>query len=160
MYDYNPDEGPNGDGLEMPLVEGTTVQIYGEPDDDGFYIGENSDGQRGLIPSNFVEPIEDGAEDYADDFEAESASSVSTTRKPETNGTAAAAAAAGAGNGAIANDDDDDADDTERDAAAGGSELVRYFIAAYDYDPATQSPNENPDEEMPLKEGQVRRGEG
>ncbi|XP_047661789.1 RIMS-binding protein 2 isoform X4 [Tachysurus fulvidraco] len=70
-YSYNPYDGPNEHPeAELPLVAGKYLYVYGDMDDDGFYEGELLDGQRGLVPSNFVEfvqdkekPSLDGAED-------------------------------------------------------------------------------------------------
>ncbi|XP_053543797.1 RIMS-binding protein 2 isoform X2 [Ictalurus punctatus] len=70
-YSYNPYDGPNEHPeAELPLVAGKYLYVYGDMDDDGFYEGELLDGQRGLVPSNFVEfvqdkekPSVDGAED-------------------------------------------------------------------------------------------------
>nr|XP_054600212.1 RIMS-binding protein 2 isoform X12 [Nothobranchius furzeri] len=70
-YSYNPYDGPNEHPeAELPLVAGKYLYVYGDMDDDGFYEGELLDGQRGLVPSNFVEfvqdkekPIGEGVED-------------------------------------------------------------------------------------------------
>ncbi|XP_055009163.1 RIMS-binding protein 2 [Boleophthalmus pectinirostris] len=59
-YSYNPYDGPNEHPeAELPLVAGKYLYIYGNMDDDGFYEGELLDGQRGLVPSNFVEFVQD-----------------------------------------------------------------------------------------------------
>ncbi|XP_041915553.1 RIMS-binding protein 2 isoform X3 [Alosa sapidissima] len=59
-YSYNPYDGPNEHPeAELPLVAGKYLYVYGTMDDDGFYEGELLDGQRGLVPSNFVEFIQD-----------------------------------------------------------------------------------------------------
>uniref|UniRef100_A0A673H5A9 RIMS-binding protein 2 n=1 Tax=Sinocyclocheilus rhinocerous TaxID=307959 RepID=A0A673H5A9_9TELE len=58
--DYNPYDGPNEHPeAELPLVAGKYLYVYGGMDDDGFYEGELLDGQRGLVPSNFVEFVQD-----------------------------------------------------------------------------------------------------
>uniref|UniRef100_A0A674NN12 RIMS binding protein 2 n=1 Tax=Takifugu rubripes TaxID=31033 RepID=A0A674NN12_TAKRU len=57
---YNPYDGPNENPeAELPLVAGKYLYVYGNMDDDGFYEGELLDGQRGLVPSNFVEFVQD-----------------------------------------------------------------------------------------------------
>uniref|UniRef100_A0A8K9UXI4 RIMS-binding protein 2 n=1 Tax=Oncorhynchus mykiss TaxID=8022 RepID=A0A8K9UXI4_ONCMY len=57
---YNPYDGPNEHPeAELPLVAGKYLYVYGTMDDDGFYEGELLDGQRGLVPSNFVEFVQD-----------------------------------------------------------------------------------------------------
>ncbi|KAG7476375.1 hypothetical protein MATL_G00082210 [Megalops atlanticus] len=59
-YSYNPYDGPNEHPeAELPLVAGKYLYVYGSMDDDGFYEGELLDGQRGLVPSNFVEFVQD-----------------------------------------------------------------------------------------------------
>ncbi|XP_072311382.1 LOW QUALITY PROTEIN: RIMS-binding protein 2-like [Eucyclogobius newberryi] len=59
-YSYNPYDGPNEHPeAELPLGAGKYLYIYGNMDDDGFYEGELLDGQRGLVPSNFVEFVQD-----------------------------------------------------------------------------------------------------
>ncbi|KAM9391512.1 RIMS-binding protein 2 [Pholidichthys leucotaenia] len=59
-YSYNPYDGPNEHPeAELPLVAGKYLYIYGTMDEDGFYEGELLDGQRGLVPSNFVDFIQD-----------------------------------------------------------------------------------------------------
>ncbi|XP_023814412.1 RIMS-binding protein 2 isoform X8 [Oryzias latipes] len=59
-YSYNPYDGPNEHPeAELPLVAGKYLYIYGNMDEDGFYEGELLDGQRGLVPSNFVDFLQD-----------------------------------------------------------------------------------------------------
>ncbi|XP_061156204.1 peripheral-type benzodiazepine receptor-associated protein 1-like isoform X9 [Syngnathus typhle] len=59
-YSYNPYDGPNDNPeMELPLTAGEYIYVYGGMDDDGFYEGELVDGRRGLVPSNFVEPVSD-----------------------------------------------------------------------------------------------------
>ncbi|CAB83085.1 Protein app1 [Schizosaccharomyces pombe] len=49
IYDYSPEEEN-----EIELVENEQIQIL-EFVDDGWWLGENSKGQQGLFPSNYVE---------------------------------------------------------------------------------------------------------
>ncbi|XP_031705363.1 RIMS-binding protein 2 isoform X6 [Anarrhichthys ocellatus] len=59
-YSYNPYDGPNENPeAELPLLAGKYLYVYGTMDDDGFYEGELLDGQRGLVPSNFLEFVQD-----------------------------------------------------------------------------------------------------
>ncbi|DAA19201.1 TPA: benzodiazapine receptor (peripheral) associated protein 1 [Bos taurus] len=55
-FDYNPRESsPNVDvEAELPFRAGDVITVFGAMDDDGFYYGELN-GQRGLVPSNFLE---------------------------------------------------------------------------------------------------------
>ncbi|XP_045038385.2 peripheral-type benzodiazepine receptor-associated protein 1 isoform X4 [Desmodus rotundus] len=56
VFDYNPRESsPNVDvEAELPFRAGDVITVFGGMDDDGFYYGELN-GQRGLVPSNFLE---------------------------------------------------------------------------------------------------------
>ncbi|XP_030075119.1 RIMS-binding protein 2 [Microcaecilia unicolor] len=66
-YSYNPFDGPNENPeAELPLTMGKYLYVYGDMDEDGFYEGELLDGQRGLVPSNFVEFVQN------DDFHSSS----------------------------------------------------------------------------------------
>ncbi|KAM4827392.1 RIMS-binding protein 2 isoform 2-T2 [Thomomys bottae] len=61
-YSYNPFDGPNENPeAELPLTAGKYLYVYGDMDEDGFYEGELLDGQRGLVPSNFVDFVQDDA---------------------------------------------------------------------------------------------------
>lgn len=55
LYDYDPQElSPNVDSeAELAFKMGDQVIIYGDMDDDGFFIGEVK-GKKGLVPSNFI----------------------------------------------------------------------------------------------------------
>ena len=55
LYDYDPQElSPNVDAeVELKFHTGDLIYVYGEMDDDGFYLAELR-GQRGLVPSNFL----------------------------------------------------------------------------------------------------------
>ncbi len=55
LYDYDPHElSPNVDlEVELPFRTGDVIYVYGDMDDDGFYLAELR-GQRGLVPSNFL----------------------------------------------------------------------------------------------------------
>ncbi|XP_025021462.1 RIMS-binding protein 2 isoform X3 [Python bivittatus] len=59
-YSYNPFDGPNENPeAELPLTAGKYLYVYGDMDEDGFFEGELLDGQRGLVPSNFVDFAQD-----------------------------------------------------------------------------------------------------
>ncbi|EEB13454.1 hypothetical protein Phum_PHUM240780 [Pediculus humanus corporis] len=64
LYDYDPQElSPNVDAeVELSFHTGDIIYVYGEMDDDGFYMGE-LDGIRGLVPSNF---LTDAPDDYGE----------------------------------------------------------------------------------------------
>ncbi|CAK1541741.1 unnamed protein product [Leptosia nina] len=60
MYDYDPQElSPNVDAdAELSFQTGQIIHVYGEMDDDGFYMAE-IEGVRGLVPSNFLTDAND-----------------------------------------------------------------------------------------------------
>ena len=61
LYDYDPRElSPNVDSeVELSFRVGDVIIIYGDMDDDGFFMGEIK-GCRGLVPSNFLTDIPNG----------------------------------------------------------------------------------------------------
>ncbi|XP_071178963.1 peripheral-type benzodiazepine receptor-associated protein 1-like isoform X31 [Mytilus edulis] len=73
LYDYDPQElSPNVDAeVELSFKVGDIIMVYGEMDDDGFFMGEHN-GKRGLVPSNFLQEAL-----LTDDEAMESASVVS-----------------------------------------------------------------------------------
>ena len=58
-YSYDPFKNSPNDNpeAELPLIAGEYLFILNEEDEDGFYTGELLNGQRGLVPSNFVERV-------------------------------------------------------------------------------------------------------
>lgn len=44
--------------VELSFQTGQLILVYGDMDDDGFYMGE-IDGVRGLVPSNFLADAQD-----------------------------------------------------------------------------------------------------
>jgi RIMS-binding protein 2 len=66
IFPYDPYAHDNPDPeAELPLLEGQVVKVFGDKDEDGFYMAELN-GRRGLIPSNFVEEVDimqDGEEE-------------------------------------------------------------------------------------------------
>ncbi|XP_013782943.1 RIMS-binding protein 2-like [Limulus polyphemus] len=55
LYDYDPQElSPNVDAeMELSFNTGDVIYVYGDMDEDGFFMGEIN-GVRGLVPSNFL----------------------------------------------------------------------------------------------------------
>ncbi|XP_053557832.1 RIMS-binding protein 2 isoform X2 [Bombina bombina] len=71
-YSYNPFDGPNENPeAELPLVGGKYLYVYGDMDEDGFYEGELLDGQRGLVPSNFVDFVQNDEFHMSSSFASE-----------------------------------------------------------------------------------------
>ncbi|XP_069040687.1 RIMS-binding protein 2 isoform X12 [Lepisosteus oculatus] len=60
IFDYDPRESsPNVDiEAELTFSAGDIIVVFGDMDDDGFFYGE-SNGQQGLVPSNFLQAIPD-----------------------------------------------------------------------------------------------------
>ncbi len=58
LYDYDPNQlSPNVDSeVELSFRAGDLVLVFGEMDDDGFFMGELH-GRRGLVPSNFLTDV-------------------------------------------------------------------------------------------------------
>ena len=87
LYDYDPAElSPNVDAeVELSFRTGDLLLVYGDMDDDGFYMGELN-GRRGLVPSNFLTDVPPG---YATPSTAAASSSSSlflATPKVSANG--------------------------------------------------------------------------
>ncbi|XP_035289716.1 peripheral-type benzodiazepine receptor-associated protein 1-like isoform X1 [Anguilla anguilla] len=64
IFDYDPRESsPNADvEAELKFSAGDVIYVFGDMDDDGFFYGEVN-GQKGLVPSNFLQALpEAGAE--------------------------------------------------------------------------------------------------
>ncbi|XP_029783168.1 peripheral-type benzodiazepine receptor-associated protein 1 isoform X5 [Suricata suricatta] len=85
-FDYNPRESsPNMDvEAELPFRAGDIITVFGDMDDDGFYYGELN-GQRGLVPSNFLEgpgPEASGSDREPGALQAESQDWASSTQGP------------------------------------------------------------------------------
>ncbi|XP_028400884.1 RIMS-binding protein 2-like isoform X2 [Dendronephthya gigantea] len=68
---YSPNENPE---MELAFQAGDYLYVYGDVDGDGFYVGELMNGERGLVPSNFVEQIaeEEAILKESDDLDADS----------------------------------------------------------------------------------------
>ena len=60
-YNYDPSTmSPNlNHDLELPLVAGDYIYVFGEIDGDGFYQAQLTTGEEGLVPSNFIEIVAD-----------------------------------------------------------------------------------------------------
>ncbi|XP_028410409.1 uncharacterized protein LOC114533033 [Dendronephthya gigantea] len=60
LYDYDPlSDSPNVDSeVELKFKSGEIIFVFGEIHDDGFFDGELN-GIRGLVPSNFLKPVEE-----------------------------------------------------------------------------------------------------
>lgn len=67
-FDYDPkilSPNPGAEREELTFRAGDTILVYGDPDEDGFYVGELG-GRRGLIPSNYLIREQDALEAVSD----------------------------------------------------------------------------------------------
>ncbi|KAM4701880.1 LOW QUALITY PROTEIN: peripheral-type benzodiazepine receptor-associated protein 1 [Discoglossus pictus] len=66
IFDYNPRKSsPNMDvEAELSFTAGDIITVFGPMDEDGFYYGELK-GQKGLVPSNFLEVSQSETEETA-----------------------------------------------------------------------------------------------
>jgi len=111
LYDYDPAESspndPDDDDQELTLRDGDILKVYGDMEEDGFYVGEHTSGaakgQKGAIPSNFIEEME-GYDPVP---------------------------------------------------VADGLVSLGAFRVLYDYDPDSQSPNDEPELELKMVEDEV-----
>ncbi|XP_061904499.1 peripheral-type benzodiazepine receptor-associated protein 1 isoform X4 [Entelurus aequoreus] len=70
IFDYDPRESsPNTDiEVELTFSAGDVINVIGDMDEDGFFYGDLH-GQRGLVPSNFLQAFPENAP--AEDFSAQ-----------------------------------------------------------------------------------------
>uniref|UniRef100_A0A3Q2XVX9 SH3 domain-containing protein n=1 Tax=Hippocampus comes TaxID=109280 RepID=A0A3Q2XVX9_HIPCM len=61
IFDYDPRESsPNTDiEAELTFSAGDVIHVIGDMDEDGFFYGDLN-GQRGLVPSNFLQALPEG----------------------------------------------------------------------------------------------------
>ncbi|XP_066508372.1 peripheral-type benzodiazepine receptor-associated protein 1-like [Hoplias malabaricus] len=66
IFDYDPRESsPNADiEAELTFSAGDVIYVFGDMDDDGFFYGDLN-GQKGLVPSNFLQAFPETAEEKA-----------------------------------------------------------------------------------------------
>ncbi|TTG47520.1 Peripheral-type benzodiazepine receptor-associated protein 1 [Bagarius yarrelli] len=67
IFDYDPKESsPNADiEAELTFNAGDIIYVFGDMDDDGFYYGDLN-GQKGLVPSNFLQAFPENEDDSAE----------------------------------------------------------------------------------------------
>ncbi|XP_065571369.1 peripheral-type benzodiazepine receptor-associated protein 1-like isoform X4 [Artemia franciscana] len=84
LYDYDPRElSPNVDAdVELSFQAGDIIYVYGDMDDDGFFMGEIR-GQRGLVPSNFLSEAPPDHERRRDHLTAQEQRSLPRTNMTE-----------------------------------------------------------------------------
>lgn len=78
--------------VELSFKTGEVILVYGDMDEDGFYMGE-LDGVRGLVPSNF---LTEATEQYSNGAVPGATGSVVAGAQRNATGAGAAAAAAAA----------------------------------------------------------------
>ncbi|XP_053532817.1 RIMS-binding protein 2 isoform X2 [Ictalurus punctatus] len=67
IFDYDPRESsPNADiEAELTFNAGDIIYVFGDMDDDGFFYGDLN-GQKGLVPSNFLQAFPENGDDSAE----------------------------------------------------------------------------------------------
>ena len=75
LYDYDPfKSSPNPNpSLELAFREGDVLTVYDTSRRDGFY-GAEINGQKGLVPSNFIERVSNGSHHHHRTSQQESVS--------------------------------------------------------------------------------------
>ena len=132
IYDYNSStDSPNDNHeFELSFKEGDVITVFGPVMEDGFYFGELN-GKKGLVPSNFVQEVSDS-----------DSHTVDTTRGPTPD------------------KNRPQSSDSQSITASNPDPQFSKFkqvLALYSYDPYTMSPNDNPEIELPFKEGDIIR---
>ncbi|XP_046694412.1 peripheral-type benzodiazepine receptor-associated protein 1-like isoform X4 [Silurus meridionalis] len=66
IFDYDPRESsPNADvEAELTFNAGDIIYVFGDMDDDGFFYGDLN-GQKGLVPSNFLQAFPENGDEFA-----------------------------------------------------------------------------------------------
>ncbi|XP_036379172.1 peripheral-type benzodiazepine receptor-associated protein 1-like [Megalops cyprinoides] len=66
VFDYDPRESsPNADiEAELTFSAGDVIYVFGDMDDDGFFYGDLN-GQKGLVPSNFLQALPEAGDEAA-----------------------------------------------------------------------------------------------
>ncbi|XP_053340899.1 peripheral-type benzodiazepine receptor-associated protein 1 isoform X6 [Clarias gariepinus] len=67
VFDYDPRESsPNADiEAELTFNAGDIIYVFGDMDDDGFFYGDLN-GQKGLVPSNFLQAVPENRNESAE----------------------------------------------------------------------------------------------
>lgn len=63
LFDYDPDKSPASEHpeLELTLKEGDFLTVFGDMDSNGYFQADVN-GERGLVPSLYVDEIEDDSD--------------------------------------------------------------------------------------------------
>lgn len=63
LFDYDPDKSPASEHpeLELKLKEGDFLTVFGDMDSNGYFEADVN-GERGLVPSLYVDEIEDDSD--------------------------------------------------------------------------------------------------
>jgi hypothetical protein len=87
LYDYDPATGPNegGDTDELAIAEDEVLEVVGEVDDEGFFVGRKLVGElagtEGAVPGNFVEHMTaDESADFAATLAGDAQGGVEATK--------------------------------------------------------------------------------
>ena len=85
LYEYLPArDSPNDNpDSELSMAVDDMLIVHGDMDEDMFYDAENVDGERGLVPSNYVQPVDIGPPPMAPLLDRNYAASTQTTPLPQ-----------------------------------------------------------------------------
>ena len=63
LFDYDPDKSPASEHpeIELKLTEGDFLTVFGDMDSNGYFEADVN-GERGLVPSLYVDEIEDDSD--------------------------------------------------------------------------------------------------
>jgi len=139
LYDYDPfksSPNPNPAG-ELSFKEGDILRVFDTSRKDGFYVGKLKN-KSGLIPSNFVEEVAVATPRRLAAAKKRQAALPSPTRPFSRE----SSSSGGVGSPPLAT----------KDPALLSRKMM---VALYDYNPEVQSPQDNPDSELPFKKGQI-----
>jgi len=167
LFMYDPSTmSPNPDAAneELPFAEGQIIKIYGEKDDDGFYVGE-ANGRRGLVPCNMISEIHVDDPDIAAQLLKETnhrqthlntLSNQSLSSSRATSHTSDFISRSQSAYSANENDTHDEtASPTEDEEDLEDEERIRYMVALYSYNPIELSPNIDAEEELSFNKGDI-----
>lgn len=139
LYDYDPfKSSPNQNpAAEMSFKEGDILKVFNTFRRDGYFVGKLKN-NKGLIPSNFVEEVAVASTLRLTTAKRRKAALPSPTRPQSAHCTSVGSiglATVRAKNPVVMN--------------------KKLMVALYDYNPEMQSPQDNPDSELPLRKGQI-----
>ncbi|ESO07550.1 hypothetical protein HELRODRAFT_76240 [Helobdella robusta] len=117
---------PDASEVELKFREGQIIKIYGKKDEDGFFVGE-AGGRRGLVPCNMVSEVQVDDPIVVDELLQES--------KRQINCSVLRA--------------------NSEFSSRAPSVDVQMAVALYDYNPHELSPNDDVEQELSFRKGDL-----